>query len=387
MKSSLRIWTILMMIGVLSMVSCGLTPDQIGVIIKPGTVNLFQKTNPEKLLEAVRNIGTARAIDETLLNYKEMERKDPMWPVYVFLTGEIFRLRGENSAARQAYQSLVEWASTDPYSDTWGGSGLVPVALWRWVRLLCIDKQPDPAEVSLLFRFSDRMKETRLTRMMFDNPGFVISTLPQLEEDILRYMAKAAYLAEEKNMAMQSFLKYLSIAGDPELNEVEQEIWNQLISQGMASEDRLNLLRGERMLQIKRFPEAENFLGKAVKSGDLQVRAEAGYHLAYIRKFKAFNRNEILNRLDTVLEDAADPDLIQKTLFLKAEVYNYSGKGRNKQAFIDALLKLAELFPRGDLADESIYRIALLFQDEGDTDKALEYFEKLRNIFFNNQLF
>jgi len=40
------------------------------------TVNLFQKTNPEKLLEAVRNVGTARAIDETLLDYREMERKD-----------------------------------------------------------------------------------------------------------------------------------------------------------------------------------------------------------------------------------------------------------------------------------------------------------------------
>jgi len=48
MKSSLRIWTILMMIGVLSMVSCGLTPDQIGVIVKVGTEILLSSKDAQE---------------------------------------------------------------------------------------------------------------------------------------------------------------------------------------------------------------------------------------------------------------------------------------------------------------------------------------------------
>jgi len=65
----------------------------------------FQKINPEKLLEAVRKAEKARAVDGTMLNYAELDRNNPIWPISVFLTGEILRLRGENAAARQAYNT------------------------------------------------------------------------------------------------------------------------------------------------------------------------------------------------------------------------------------------------------------------------------------------
>lgn len=94
----------------------------------------------KKLLEVSRSTEAASSIDVSQYKYLDPKKVPkgffPLFPIYSFLLGEVYRLRGDNTQAKEAYQGLVEWAAADPYGDGWGVSGLVSVALWRWLQII-----------------------------------------------------------------------------------------------------------------------------------------------------------------------------------------------------------------------------------------------------------
>lgn len=329
-------------------------------------------------VQALVDMEKAKTLATESLSYETMSRRDPMWPMWTYAAGELFKMKGMTDSARHAYQSLAEWASTDPLGDTWGGNGLAAIALWRWTRLMLLQKTPDTGEVGAALHCYGLLKNTRFMTLMGNTPVMVISTFPQLEEDILRSLVHLAHKTDQKDRSEQLFLEYLSVSSDPHLKQHENDLLRQLIEGGKASPDRLFLIRGKRLVQLKRFSEARDLLKRAYQSNDLGVQAEAGYHLARIQYFMAFNRPEILDLLDMVLEDAQSPGLIQKALFLRASTQNHIGRGRNTQAFVEDMHRLIEEYPDGNLTDDALYKLAEHFRYRGEIEKSLMYYEQLR---------
>lgn len=70
--------------------------------------------------------------------------------------GEVQRRRGATDAARNAFRQLAVWAAADPYGDTWGGSGLGALALWRWLQIIDRNGSADPDEVQRASRSPPR---------------------------------------------------------------------------------------------------------------------------------------------------------------------------------------------------------------------------------------
>ncbi|OQY58020.1 MAG: hypothetical protein B6245_14005 [Desulfobacteraceae bacterium 4572_88] len=332
------------------------------------------------LLGATCDRQMAVSLDEQTLDISALKKDDPRWPIYIFLLGELHRLRDNSANARQAYQSLAEWSATDPYGDTWGGSSLATIALWRWVQLLNTQKTPDPEETAAILSLAGKLMETRFMRRVFDNPTLIIGTLPQIKEDIIRRLPMLAWSAERKDEARRLFLEYCSIAGKADFNALETEMLEDLISSGKASRDRLNLLRGKHLFSLKIYSGAHGMLNKARESEDLEVRAEAGLYLARLKRIKRRSRKTIVQLLDSVIEEATASRVVQRALFERAIVSNREGKGRNVRQFTDDLSQLVEEYPRGHLADDALYQLAKHFENQGELEKSLEYYGKLRNF-------
>ncbi len=350
------------------------------IILSAGASDTYAQVDMRALLDATTGAERAKTSDQTLLDPGLLNREDPMWPVYTFLLGEARRLRGENKSAARHYRELAEWAAADPYQDTWGGSGLAAVALWRWAELLRQEAAPDAESVTALFALNEQLQPMRCTRSMFLLPASIIAALPQLEEDIARTTALLARTAGKTAQAQQLFLTYLSLARTATLTEQETALSEQLVRNGMASPDRLNLLRGKRLLALKLHTEAEGFLRQAEQSEDLQIQAEARLSLAKLRRNLGAPREEIAALLDAVLEDAEKPEVIQAALLERGIIWNREGKGRDPQKFLDDMLRLIEEFPDSLLADDALYQIARYFEYADDVPNALDYYRRLREF-------
>jgi tetratricopeptide (TPR) repeat protein len=332
------------------------------------------------LLTAISKTGNAELLEiEQLLDpYKEMKKTSPMWPIYAFLVGELHRERKDSSKAREIYQNLAEWASTEPYGDTWGGSGLACLALWRWLRLIEMDTEPERPVTMRMIEAAEKLMETRLVRGMFFSS--ILCGLPQLEEDILRRLALISWSIGCKNRAQRLFLNYLMVASTAELRPLEKKLINLVLSSGLASPDRLALLRGKRLYLLKRYNDAFELLTKARENMNPQVKAEADFYLANLKRIKGVPRAEIIELLSTVIKNVGDPNIAQKSLFLRAMLYNREGRGKNVKRFLKDLVKLIEDFPKGNLADDALYEIARHYQVNGNEEQALNYFKQLRNF-------
>ena len=322
-------------------------------------------------------------IRQILASYKELTETSPIWPIYTFLRGEAYRLQKDFGKARESYRDLTLWAFKDPYKDSWGGSGLVCLSLWRWLQTINIDNKLDYKEGMHIIAISESLMETRLIRGMFSSPIF--SSLPQIEEDIWRRLAVLSWSIGDKNRAQRFFLNYLKVASTAELGDVETKLKDLVISSGLASDDRLTLWRGKRLYDLKMYNDALELLSEARKSIDQQVIAEVDFYLANIQwKLKVVPKAEIIKLLSSVIEDVGDPNIAQEALRLRAELYNREGPDRDVNKSLEDFSNLIENFPRGHLADDALYEMARHYQINGSVKEALQYFEKLRNFKGNN---
>lgn len=298
-----------------------------------------------------------------------------MWPVYAYLLGEVRRLRGETGEAKQIYSELAAWAVSDPYHDGWGGSSLAAVALCRCLQIITDDPHPDRSEAARLMGIYEQLKDTRLTRRMFQVP--VLTTLPQLEEDIARNLALLAWSSGRKDEALRLFLEYLTVARSAELNPTETQMMKELLASGLASRDHLTLFRGKRLLTLGNYSEASKFLAEARSSPDADVRSEAGLHLAHLRRIQGASRELVAGLYGSVLQETTNPEVAETALYERALVLDREGRGRDVPQFLKDLNQLVDSYPLGRHAGEALYALGQYYKYAGDVDKALQYFERV----------
>lgn len=182
----------------------------------------------------------------------------------------------------EGVRELAIWAAGDPYGDTWGGSGLAALALWRWLQILDRAVPSEAAEVDRALAVATVFGGTRLYRGMVRvdplQPG-----LPQLDEEVTKLSAHVAWKNDRKDAAMRWLLNYLTIASSPSLDDVDRQILDEILASGMATRARLDLFRSKRLLTLvttsgekdKAAAELERLWRDP--SAPTDVRADAGY--------------------------------------------------------------------------------------------------------------
>jgi len=145
--------------------------------------------------------GLPFPIDGLLHERSHVFPGDASWPTLTYLVGEVHRRRGDSERSRKAFRELAIWAAGDPYGDTWGGSGLAALALWRWLQILDRAAPSEAAEVDRALEGATVLGGTRLYRGMVRvdplQPG-----LPQLDEGVTKLSAHVAWKNDRKDAAM-----------------------------------------------------------------------------------------------------------------------------------------------------------------------------------------
>ena len=231
------------------------------------------------LLDAARSPQAASSLD--LSRYPaEAAVTAPHWPLYAFLLGEVQRLRGETGPARKMFQRLLEWSRQNPEQDGWGGSGLVSVALWRWLTLTMQDANATPQDKDALFTLMTPLwqERPRLLEGMFTSLPF-LDSLPQLKEEILRNATVLAWSIGKKTEAQRYFVDYLRVARTGALNPVEKTLFEEVVASGILSREKVTLALGRRLDAIGDYQGAVAWLTEASQgdnpggSGGRQLRS------------------------------------------------------------------------------------------------------------------
>ncbi|MGH8614755.1 MAG: hypothetical protein ACREYF_22690, partial [Gammaproteobacteria bacterium] len=193
-------------------------------------------------LTALRSgdIGLPFPIDGLLQERSRVSPTDASWPTLTYLVAEVHRRRGDSESSRKAFRELATWAAGDPYRDTWGGSGLAALALWRWLQILDRAALSEAVEVDRALEGATVLGGRRLYRGMVRvdplQPG-----LPQLDEGVTKLSAHVAWKNDRKDAAKRWFLNYLTIASSPFLDDVDRQILDEIIASGMMTRAQLDL--------------------------------------------------------------------------------------------------------------------------------------------------
>jgi soluble lytic murein transglycosylase-like protein len=335
------------------------------------------------LLAATREPALANSADLASRLSPAPATNDASWPIHTFLAGEIHRLRGDAAAARTAWRALAEWAAANPYRDGTGGSSLATVALWRWLRALGEDPRPGADEAARLVEVAGHLRIAPLTRGLFEPSA--LETLPQLEEDLARRLARLAWSLGQREAALRRFLDALALTRGTVLTPDEEDMRRALLASQLASERRLDLLRGKRLLALGRYEEADGLLAAARTSQEADVRSEAGLYLARLERIrddrkKGLQRGQIAAALATVADETPDPEVAQRALFERAMLLVREGSGRDVDGFRADLTRLLDAYPRGRWADDALYELGMQAWAAGQADAALDHFTKLRGF-------
>ena len=312
--------------------------------------------------------------------------KGPNWPTLTYLLGEAHRLRGETGQARDTFQELASWAVSDhpngPYNDTWGGSGLAIVGLWRWLQILDEQVPIDPVQVDRVLEVASKLQETRLYWGMV-KPG-LLAALPLLEEDVTKRLAHIAW-KNKRPEAVALFLDFLTINSSHELDLTDQEILAEILRQELVNPERLELFRARRLLGLVKTQEQQKRAADMLKQlwdnaqWPADVRAEAGYEWANYNR-RQQDRQELVEVLTEVLELAGDQSLAEKALYRRGLVHNRGLREEDTKFFRADMLELLRRFPGDRLGDDALFQLASEYLFDADLDNALSNYKKLRSL-------
>jgi tetratricopeptide (TPR) repeat protein len=308
-------------------------------------------------------------------SYSNLERNlpqdDPSWPIYKFLMGEMLLKHGHTEKAQAHYKALIEWATNEHDDDGWGKSSLAAVALWRLLRIYNAAGEPlDKSEAKKTVETSKQLMATRFTRGIFQIP--VLTSLPKLEEDILRQLSVLTWNSGMKESALRLFLDCLTISSTDELEPLERKMLQELIANKQATPEYISLLRGQRMLSNKFFKQANIYLMEAKKSENPEISAAALYSLSFIG-----SNSQRLSCLNDVVEIARNPVLAQNALIRRARLFKRLGR---ESEYLNDMQRLMNSHPKGIRAADALYELATYYEYKRDTEKSLEYYQRLRNF-------
>jgi len=309
---------------------------------------------------------------------------EPLLPLYSFLFGEVYRRRVDPIHAVQWYRTLVEWAATDPYKDQQGASGLVAVAIWRWLQMSSTQASPPLTTSQFQQIITVWDQHARLLEGMFENSTGAFTALPQLKEDIVRRLSALAWRLGKKDDARRFFLDYLAVATTTQFNESETLLLDEAVATQALSRAKVQLTLGKRLFALGKYDEAKEILQKVEQSNDPTATAEARLLLANVLNSTAGTRcltPEFTDLIEKIVAEAKDPDVVQDALLLRARKHVREGCTINVEAFATDLQRVITIVPQGRKAAQALYELAA-YQMESylDTGKAVEL-EKAVQLF------
>jgi hypothetical protein len=176
----------------------------------------------------------ASEVQRILADTQGAPHTDPNWPALRYLTGEAQLRSGDVEKARATFRELATWSTdpalTGPLRDGWGGSGLVAVALWRWLQILDAHGG-ETEEIAEALKVSRAVYRTRLFVGMV-RPD-LLPALPLLEEDAARLLAHVLWKAKQPEAA-SVFLAFVGIDSVGQYDPIDEQIAQQMFEQGKS---------------------------------------------------------------------------------------------------------------------------------------------------------
>ncbi|MDH5741135.1 MAG: transglycosylase SLT domain-containing protein [Nitrospira sp.] len=352
---------------------------------------------PPKLLsdlfESLHSGQYSPEIEGILSGEHSVGPEDWNWPTLTYLLGEVHRQRGEIEQAREAFRNLASWATSNdpagPYGDTWGGSGLAALGLWRWLQILEEHGGPDE-EVDQVLKVASALQETRLFGGMVRSG--LLPALPLLEEDMAKRLAHVTW-KRRRDEATSLFLDFLEVDSSGKLDQIDQKIWDHMVENRLAIPERLDLFRLSRQLGLVKKIEQKEEAAKALKElwenqeAPSDVRAEAGFEWANYKRRNITLKEELVKVLTSAITlTGGEGPIAEMALYRRGMVHNLGTQNQVSELFVADMLELIHHFPTGQLADDARFQLATeyLFRPNADVNKALFYFKELRGLRVNN---
>jgi len=310
----------------------------------------------------------------------DVSNSDPNWPTLAFLAGEVELRRGNIGNAERSFRQLATWgSSTEPNtdeSDSWGGSGLAVIGLWRWLEILEGDEAALADRASEAIEVALKLKSTRFYRGMLDSG--LLPGLPQLEEDLTRMLAHLAWKSEHPKRRTL-FLEGLSTYTTHRLSPEDQAIVDELISEGLLDPKQLQLFRAKRLLALVLTRPEEDIAIELLRSiwDDTSLganaRSEAGYLWCYYMRRRG-DRREIIQILSEVIQLANDDQIAEMALYRRAMTQN------SQSLFEQDMEQLISDYTDGFLTDDALYQLATRSLFRGDLEDAITSYSQLQDL-------
>ena len=96
--------------------------------------------------------------------------------------------------------------------------------------------------------------------------GTLLDTLPQLQEANLLTLALLAQRAGRHDAARPLFLDYLTVTRDDDITVDAAALRSQLVMDGWATSDAIDLLRAHRLRELRHFDQAEDLFAQLTDS-------------------------------------------------------------------------------------------------------------------------
>lgn len=338
------------------------------------------------LFRSVRSGAFSAEIQPFLSEQRKVPQNDPGWPTFTYLLGEAHLKRGDADRARAKFRELASWAASNhpagPYNDTWGGSGLAVVGLWRWLQVLEKHGAKTPDEIGNVIAVASDLDETRLYAGMLRSA--FLPALPLVEEDIARLLAHVAW-NNRRPEAATLFLNFLAIDSSGTPDQIGLEIQQELVKKGLASPQRLELFRARRLLGLAKTEAQKNQAADRLKAlwehpdAAADIRAEAGYEWANYRRAQK-DRKELVRVLDGVLGLAGEGTILEQALYRRATVHNRGNAAEDFEAFRADMHELLRRYPKSGLADDALFQLATEYLFKTEVDTAVSYYAQLRSF-------
>ena len=322
------------------------------------------------------DLGTEGLLSKSL----QVPISDPNWPMLTFIAGELELQHGEVGSARRAFRSLAGWGSTieldQEDSDTWGGSALTILGLWRWLGILEQEEPADTEAVTEAIAVALRLKSTRFYRAMLESG--LLPGLPQLEESLAQKLGHLAWVIGHPKRRML-FLEGLSTYTTNRLSPRDQAIVDELISDGFLDPTQLQLFRAKRLLAlVTTRPEEDRALSSLKRIWDdaslsRKLRAEAGYLWCNAMRRRGSSR-EIIQILSEVIELSDDDEIAEMALYRRAMTQD------GQVLFERDMEQLISDYPDGFLSDNALYQLATRSMFRGDLHEAIERYRQLQGL-------
>ena len=295
---------------------------------------------------------------------------DPSWPVYAFLRAELLLQLQRTKPAADGYRSLVEFAASNPYKDTWGGHGLAAFALYRWLALYAASGSTERAPFEQMANWADSVLETRLVRSAF-RPNPILASMPLLEEEIYHALAAGALRVGSSTRAANYFLDYLSRMRSEGVAPESDPLYGETLKQGASTPDGIALVYGKHLLSLEKVDAALPYLEKAEDSKNYQTQLEAKYlHAKAARKMSRGDRSKIYQEVQRY---ATNDELAQSALLSDGLQFRPT-----EPKFKEVLGAAVSAYPGGPLTDEALHWLTWGARITGDLEGACKWQEMLR---------